>query len=193
MSRSRRKNVSRCPASPTLPDSPGSAVPGMWPTASCSVRASLPARTTAETPRRGISMRPIISPVHGRRRAAALRRACAAARARRAREDRVELAVLVRLIEVRLGRDVAVVAERSEPMTSSRRSSQTQDARGAARARRVRRQRPRSSAGAGVIRRQVAIAGPHGQVPAAGGAHRHLHAPEAAVVVRCWSARSRWL
>jgi hypothetical protein len=43
---------------PHVAAAPGRAVPAMWPTASCSVRASSPSRTIVETPSVGISRRP---------------------------------------------------------------------------------------------------------------------------------------
>src|ERR1035438_255458 len=57
-----RKNVSRCPEIPTLPGCPGSAVPGIWPTERRKITLSTPSTTITESPRRGISMRPIRPP-----------------------------------------------------------------------------------------------------------------------------------
>ena len=54
MERRGRKNVSLCAAIPTLPGSPGSAVPGMWPAARLRSPSSTPSTTITETPMRGI-------------------------------------------------------------------------------------------------------------------------------------------
>jgi len=58
--RKERKKVSRWPASPTFPEGPGRAVPGICPTASRSVLALEPSSTRVARPTAGISILPTV-------------------------------------------------------------------------------------------------------------------------------------
>lgn len=58
-----RKKVVLWPARPTLPEGPGTAVPGIWPTESRSMRASSPSSTLVAIPTAGISIFPTVTTV----------------------------------------------------------------------------------------------------------------------------------